>query len=107
MHDFKIANLDTDSISFSKQDGSVFSKQEQTCLLEELNSLFPPTIRWEHDGIFSRVVVIKAKNYILKSESGKVKIKGSALKATGREPALKEFINKVIDSYLKDLIVCY
>lgn len=104
MHNFKLANLDTDSISFSKSDGAPFTEEEQSSLLKELNSLFPSSIKWEHDGIFSKVVIIKAKNYILKDGKGKVKIKGSALKVTLKEVALKEFVNKVIDSLLNDKI---
>jgi DNA polymerase I len=96
-----IPNGDTDSISFCTQDMRPFSKEEQSSLLKEINSLYPPTISWEHDGIFSRMVIIKVKNYILKTEDGKVKIKGSALRSPNREPALSEFINKVIEVLLE------
>src|SRR5271165_328080 len=98
-HNFKIANGDTDSISFCKDTGETFSEEEQHILLEELNSLFPPSIHWEHDGIFERVLVLKSKNYVLLN-NGKLKIKGSAIKAPLKEPALKEFIKIVLDSML-------
>ena len=102
MHDFQLVNADTDSISFCRRDGTPFSKEEQTALLAELNSLYPEKINWEHDGIFKKVVVLKAKNYILQTEDGKVKTKGSAIKATLKEPALKEFINRTVQLILDD-----
>lgn len=98
---FKIVNADTDSISFCKPDMSSFSKDEEVSLLAELNDLYPERIKFEHDGIFEALLVVKAKNYVL-VQDGKYKYKGSALKATGKEPALVEFIKKVIESLIKE-----
>ena len=36
-----------------------------------LNEQFPDKIRFEHDGIFSKVIVVKSKNYILLPENEK------------------------------------
>lgn len=99
-HNFTLVNADTDSITVCKPDGSPFSENERNNLLEELNSLFPKGIRWEDDGYYKKVVVLKAKNYILLDENNKLKIKGSALKASTKPPALKEFIKRVIDSII-------
>lgn len=96
---FKLINGDTDSITFCKEDGSEFSIQEQKDLLLELNSLYPIGIVWEHDGIYKAILVLKAKNYAL-YDGTKLKIKGSALKATLKEKALQEFINRMIKSLL-------
>lgn len=101
MHDFQLINLDTDSISVCKKDGSPFSEEEQEQLLQELNSLFPDTIRWDDDGYYKKIIVLRAKNYIL-DDGKKVKIKGSALKATGKPPAMKEMIKRIIDALLND-----
>lgn len=95
-HNFTLVNLDTDSISFSKEDGSLFSEEEQIQLLEELNSNFPDKIKWEHDGLYDKIVVLKAKNYIL-YQDGKIKKKGSSLKSSKTEKSLKEFMSEVID----------
>lgn len=100
-HDFKIVNHDTDSILIAKPDGSAFSKEEKLILLAEINSLMPEKIRWADDGGYDTVVVVKSKNYVLKS-GNKIKIKGSALKATMKEPALKQFINEIIQLLLAD-----
>lgn len=96
MYNFKLVNVDTDSISICKQDGSPFTNEEEARLLKELNSLFPETVVWDDDGSYQTVVVLKAKNYIL-YDGKQVKIKGSALKATQKAPALKEFLKEVID----------
>jgi DNA polymerase elongation subunit (family B) len=102
MHNFKLVNADTDSITICKPDGSLFSDHEQESLLRELNSLFPKTISWEDDGYYRKVIVLKIKNYITQTQDGKVKIKGSALKASTKSPAMKEMINRIIDSMLND-----
>lgn len=95
MKGFNIVNADTDSISFCKQDGAPFSKQEQEKLLNELNDLFPKNIKWDHDGIYDAVIVVKAKNYLLK-QGDKLTYKGSALKATMKEKALADFLQTVL-----------
>lgn len=100
-HNFKIANLDTDSISFSKEDGSAFSEEEQTNLLLELNSNFPEKIKWEHDGIYDVFCILKAKNYIT-YQKGKIKTKGSSLKSSKIEPRLKDFMKEIIDCLIFD-----
>jgi DNA polymerase elongation subunit (family B) len=101
-HDFKIANVDTDSISFSKADGQQFSTEEQENLLMELNSLYPDQIKWEHDGIYSKVVILKAKNYVTKDINGKIKTKGSALKSSKIEYGVKEFLNKIVEILIEE-----
>ena len=100
-HDFILVNADTDSISFSKKDGSKFSDAEQDYLLDELNSIFPKKIRFESEGVFSKVIVLAAKNYIL-YDGKKTKIKGSALKDSKKEIAIREFTSKIIESLLHD-----
>ena len=103
MHNFILNNADTDSIMISKPDGLPWSKEEQDKFLEVLNEQYPEKIRFEHDGIFSKVLVIKSKNYILQPEgSTKLKIKGSALKDAKKPPILKEFMNEVVQSLLDE-----
>lgn len=97
-----LVNADTDSISYCEGDMSFMSKEQRKSNLDEINKLYPPRISWEDDGYYQKVCVLKAKNYILKDESGKVKIKGAAVKVTSKEPALREFVNKIIDSILND-----
>lgn len=92
----KIVNADTDSISFCKLDESNITEEEQAILLKDLNDKYPEKIKFEDDGFFPTVCVLKAKNYIL-YDGKKIKIKGSALKATTKCPALREFINKCIE----------
>lgn len=95
-HNFLISNVDTDSIAFRKADQKAFTEEEQETLLSELNSLMPEKIKWDHDGVYRRFIVLKAKNYLL--DDGKnIKIKGSALKATMKEPALQKFIGEVLE----------
>jgi hypothetical protein len=96
MHNFKLVNADTDSITICKQDEAPFTEEERALLLEDLNSQFPEGIHWEDDGYYPKVVVLKAKNYIL-YDGKKIKLKGSALKATMKAPALREFIKEIIN----------
>jgi DNA polymerase elongation subunit (family B) len=72
---------------------------EQSQLIEEINSYFPERIKYSHDGYYDRVIVFKAKNYIL-YDGKKVKIRGSGLKATTKCKALQEFLKKVFDVFV-------
>lgn len=99
-NDFTIVNADTDSISITHNDGGPLSSEERATILGMINSMYPERIRFEDDGYYKSVLVLKAKNYALLSEDGKIKIKGSALKATTKEKALQEFIQVVIKSIL-------
>lgn len=85
---YVISNGDTDSISFVVNDNSTIGD-----CLNELNSLSPNGIKWDHDGVYDAVIVVKAKNYLLKA-GDKITIKGSALKATMKETALRDFLEE-------------
>jgi DNA polymerase elongation subunit (family B) len=87
---FSLINADTDSVSISN--GDILDAEK---CLQELNEISGQGISWENDGYYSKVIVVAAKNYILFGE--KTTIKGSALKATSKEKALKRYINEVID----------
>ena len=92
---FGIVNVDTDSFSYT---GSKADFAEE---IADLNANFPNMIKWENDGEFKKVLVIKTKNYVL-WDGKKTKIKGSSLKATMKEPRLKDFITETIDLLLAD-----
>lgn len=96
MYNFTLVNCDTDSISICKKDQSTFTPEEEIKLLQELNALFPEGIRWEDDGTFETVIVLKAKNYILKETGKAPKIKGSALKNLNKEKRLRDFMKEII-----------
>jgi len=97
---YSIVNVDTDSISYSI--GRPVHPRVYEADLAELNTYFPEMIRWEDDGFYKKVIVVKAKNYVLQDEKGNVTIKGSGLKATMKEPALRQFINDTINLILED-----
>lgn len=97
-YSYKLVNLDTDSLSFAKEDGSVFTELELDTIYKGINDIM--YCNWEDDGYFPKVVVVKAKNYILVDDKGKKKIKGSSLKDSKKEKALLELINKLISHYV-------
>lgn len=100
-HNFVIVNADTDSISFRKNDGAEFTEEEMKSLLKEINSLLPELLEYEDDGYFDKVVVVKAKNYVLKQKGkDKIKYKGSSLTDSKKEPALTEMLKEVIENSL-------
>lgn len=102
MNNFILSGCDTDSIAFRKADNSFISQEERQKLLSDLNAIFPEKIRFTDDGYFSYFIVLAAKNYIMKDEKGKVKLKGSSLKSSTLEPILKQFLNDIINSLLND-----
>lgn len=101
MYNFDLVNCDTDGILICKKDQLPFSKNELTKLTNDINSIFPEHIKWEPDGYFPKVVIIKTKNYLL-YDGEKIKIKGSGLKDPKKQPAIKELYTKFIDCLLND-----
>lgn len=100
-HNFNLVNADTDSIMVTKSDGTAFSDEEQKALVKELNSLFPEHINWDEDGYFKKVLIIKAKNYVMVDQKGKRKIKGSALKDQKRSKCLLKYTSEVVELILE------
>jgi DNA polymerase, archaea type len=91
---YKIVNADTDSISYTN--GKKMTDEKFAEDLANLNALFPDLIRWENDGYYKSVIVIRAKNYALEDAKGKITLKGNSLKAPYKEAALREFISETL-----------
>lgn len=102
MRDFIINVTDTDSISFCRREFTPFSDQERSALLKELNDISPDMMIWEDDGYYKTVIAIRAKNYVLQKMDGTIVYKGSGVKATMKELALREFIKRIIDEILNE-----
>jgi DNA polymerase, archaea type len=96
---FDIVNADTDSISITDHEEMTPEFREE--IDKAINSLYPDKIRWEDDGYYPAAVVLKAKNYSMKNEKGEIIIKGSALKSSKIEKALKEFMDKIVTLLLE------
>lgn len=96
----ELVNADTDSIMISKG-GEPWTEEQRSAFLDNLNKLYPEMIKWEDDGLYPSVVIFKAKNYAMITPKG-LKIKGSALHATLKEPALKEMIKSIINLLLSN-----
>jgi DNA polymerase elongation subunit (family B) len=90
---YELVNVDTDSFSYRPKKKLTNEQFQQE--IEELNLLYKDGITWEDDGYFKKVIVFKAKNYVL-WDGKKIKTKGQALKATGKEKSLQNFIKCVI-----------
>lgn len=98
-HDFIISGGDTDAINFSKGDGGSFAREEIDQLFKELNEISPEFMVWEMDGLYEKVIVLRAKNYVL-YDGKKILVKGSGLRVPNKEVALKECIDRFINSLL-------
>lgn len=99
-NNLQLVNADTDSISFTKN-GEILSDQVQDSYLKDFQQGFPEKISWEHDGYYPSFIVLKAKNYIL-YDGKKIKTKGSALRSSKMEPALREFLDECIKQLVHD-----
>lgn len=102
MNNFQISNCDTDSISFCKNDRSFIPIDERKKLIKEINDLSPEFMQWADDGYYKKVVILKAKNYVLQTEEGKTTFKGSAFKDQKKEPALRQFMKDIINEILNE-----
>lgn len=100
-YDFIIGPTDTDSISFCKKDMTPFSPEEVSSLVKEVNLLSPEFMIFEDDGYYDSVLVLRAKNYVLK-KGDKYTFKGSALKSSKLEPMLKELLHEMIKDFLEN-----
>lgn len=101
-YNFQIANTDTDSISFCAETQKYIVKRAREELVKEINEISPEFMEWADDGYYKKFIILKAKNYITQDEDGKVKYKGSGLKSSKLELALREFLYKIIDSILEE-----
>ena len=101
MNTYKLVACDTDSIKFCKTDMSPMSNQETVDILKRLNDKLPDLMILENDGLYDKMLVVKSKNYMTKI-GDKTDIKGSALKATMKEKALREFLEKTLDYILSE-----
>lgn len=95
---FTVPKGDTDSITIYNS-GNSFTKDEISNLITEVNNTLPEYINFELDAVYDVIVVFKAKNYAYR-EGDKISTKGSALKASTKCPALKEYIKRSIDDLL-------
>jgi DNA polymerase, archaea type len=93
-HGCKILEADTDGIYLSSDE--FFEKPEE--LLARVVPILPAGIELEFDGSYDSMFCYKAKNYAL-LDSGKVTLRGSALRSRGVEPYLKKLTDSLI-SYL-------
>ena len=91
----RILEADTDGIYISSD--TYFNKPEE--LLALVVPILPKGIDLEFDGRYEAMFCYKAKNYAL-IESGRVILRGSALRSRGVEPFLKKLTNALIHSLL-------
>lgn len=98
-HNYKLVNIDTDALSFCKQDLSEFTEEEYNQICADLNKImYSP---WETDGHYEDFLVIKAKNYVTKEYGKKIKWKGSSITDSKKEKALQNMIAEIVDDLLK------
>lgn len=100
-HNFDISILDTDSLTISKPDGSPFDQAEIDKLTKQINDISDELIRWEFEFYIPRIVVIRAKNYIM-YDGKKIKTKGSATRDQKKEKALSEMMAEIIEALCYD-----
>ncbi len=98
-NDHILGPCDTDSISLCKPDFSPWSAEEKASILARLDALDGDMIKWEDDGVYETVIIVGAKNYVL-WDGKKMKIRGSALKASNKEIYLKDLIKGIINILL-------
>lgn len=102
MNNFQLNIIDTDSVSFCKQDGSFFTIEERKKLIKEINDLSPEFMQWSDDGYYKKVIALKTKNYVLQKEDGKVIFKGGCFKDQKKEPKLRQFMKDIINEVLEE-----
>jgi hypothetical protein len=79
---------------------SPFTDEEQEALTAEINAMLPEFVKVSIDGYWPAMVVIKTKNRISLDTKGKIALKGSSLRSSKLEPAIKAYQKKCIDALL-------
>lgn len=109
---YTLVNGDTDSIAYTN--GEPFTQEEYDAEIKEINNLLPNFIKFADDGAYDKLIVIRAKNYIMLPSSEKKRkkniekygteysLKGSASKDQKKEKALREFISKMVNCLVYD-----
>lgn len=109
---YTLVNGDTDSIAYTN--GQPFTQEDYDLEIKEINDLLPTYIKFADDGAYEKLIVIRAKNYIMLPSSAKKKkknldkygteysLKGSASKDQKKEKALREFIGKMVNCLVYD-----
>ena len=87
----KILEADTDGIYISSD--ASFERPEE--LLARVVPILPAGIELEFDGRYDAMFCYKAKNYAL-NDSGRIILRGSALRSRGIEPFLKKLTDALI-----------
>jgi len=96
-HDWKLVNIDTDALSFTKQDGAEFTAKEKEYIFGYLNQIM--YCEWEPDGEYENFLVVKAKNYL--TFNGKRKsVTGSGFRDAKKEAKMKDMMNEIGDACL-------
>lgn len=90
---------DTDSISITKQNGTPWTEEERKAFCEFINSEMPENIRWEDDGYYPKVLVVKSKNYVL-SDGKKLTYRGGTFKDSKKEPIMKSLMEEITNTLL-------
>lgn len=92
-----ILEADTDGIYLS----SPADHDDPEPLLARITPLLPPGIELEYDGRYDAMFCYKSKNYALyDATSGKITLRGSALRSRGIEPYLRKLNTQLIHSLL-------
>jgi len=90
---YTLCNIDTDALSFCKADGSKFTEEEYNHIHTYLNKIM--YCNWEEDGTFDSFIVLKAKNYVMRTEN-KIKFKGSSIADSKKEKRLTKLMKDIL-----------
>jgi DNA polymerase elongation subunit (family B) len=93
--DYQLCNIDTDALSFCKPNGAPFSREEYESVQSYLNKIM--YCNWEEDGTFDSFIVLKAKNYVMRT-GNYIKFKGSSITDSKKEKRLTRLLKDCLES---------
>ncbi len=91
--------VDTDGIYFKPPD-TCCTEGDELATVQRISAQLPAGLEVELDGRYRTMFAYKSKNYALQEYSGRIIIKGSALRSRGLEPYLRDFIRDGIELLL-------
>lgn len=95
----EIIEIDTDGIYFVPPE-SASTPDAINRMVERVSESVGEGISLGVDGVWSKMLSLKLKNYALLDENGNLTIKGSSLRSRRDEPYLRRFLEQSIRGYL-------
>ena len=94
-----LLEADTDGVYFAVPEH--WSEADERRVVSEVAALLPPRVQLEFDGRYAAMLSHEPKNYVLKSYSGALPLRGVAFRSSRAEPFGERFLRRALSCLLE------